>query len=217
MRSYRLSGISTGTELLLVLIAAGIASGGLVDNTLETGENLFSGNPLLILGAGSAGAYAAGFLESPEGHGDFLPGSPFSTFDRVDDLLFGPVLPISATGFWITGILAEEQAMENTGEDLCRGLLYTYGLTIALKRITGRTRPDGSDSRSFPSGHTAGASCAAAVLWADHGPAAGIPAASLALYTCLSRVNMARHFPSDVVMGAAIGVACGIAATAIGG
>ncbi len=97
-----------------------------------------------------------------------------------------------------------------------QGLLYTYGLTIALKRITGRTRPDGSDSRSFPSGHTAGASCAAAVLWADHGPAAGIPAASLALYTCLSRVNMARHFPSDVVMGAAIGVACGIAATAIG-
>lgn len=216
MRSYRLSEISTGTEFLLVLVLAGIARGGLVHNTLETGENLFTADPLLVLGAGSAGAFAAGFLESPEGHRDFLPRTPFHTLDRADDLLFGPVLPLSSAGVWLTGILAGEPSLENTGEDLCRGLLYTYGLTLGLKRVTGRTRPDGSDRRSFPSGHAAGAACAAAVLWTDHGATAGIPAASIALYTCLSRVNLGRHYPSDVIIGAAIGVACGIAAAGIG-
>ena len=61
----------------------------------------------------------------------------------------------------------------------------------------------------------AGASCTAAILWNRYGPQAGIPLTLLALYTGVSRTNLGKHFPSDVVLGAAIGTACGIAASMV--
>lgn len=187
----------------------------LVDNTLETGENLFSAVPASILATGTAGFFFTYRAECSTGHQDFLLGEPFKTADAVDNFLMGAVLPISSAALWTAGSLWDSPSVENTGEELCRGLLYTYGISAVLKFSAGRMRPDGTNTRSFPSGHAAGAACAAAVIWDNHGPQAGIPFSLIALYTCLSRVNLGRHFPSDVVMGAAIGAACGIAASMV--
>ncbi|MCD4708694.1 MAG: phosphatase PAP2 family protein [Candidatus Sabulitectum sp.] len=207
----QLRNFTRGKFLIAVLVAAVAAGQDFVENTLETGENLFSSIPLSILTAGAAGSFFAFKTEDPAGYRGFLLGQPFATMDRVDNLIFGEALPVSTATLWIAGRLSDSVKMENTGEELCRGLLYTYSIVQTLKYATGRTRPDGSSNRSFPSGHAAGASCTAAVLWNRYGPEVGIPLSALALYTCVSRVNLGKHFPSDVVLGAAIGAACGIA------
>ncbi len=66
------------------------------------------------------------------------------------------------------------------------------------------TRPD---SPSFPSGHAATAAAGALALtrlW----PAVAIPAWTLAILIGTSRIALGVHFPSDVLMGFAIGYLC---------
>lgn len=85
------------------------------------------------------------------------------------------------------------------------------------KQLADRPRPpkewfphdeadDRPDSSSFPSGHTAAAvGFTAAVLptW----PAAGLVCAVPAAMVAVERVQSGAHYPSDVVAGAAIGLA----------
>lgn len=88
------------------------------------------------------------------------------------------------------------------------------GMTEALKTAVGRTRPDQSDDRSFPSGHaTAGFSLAALTSGnLDSTPLqrtlrSGLKAASygVAMTAGWARIESQSHFPSDVLAGAAIG------------
>ena len=83
-----------------------------------------------------------------------------------------------------------------------------------MKLASGRTRPDGIDTRSFPSGHSSGTACAAVILWDSYVSGAGIPAAAIAVFTALSRITLGKHYPSDVIAGAAIGTAVGLAVVA---
>lgn len=97
-----------------------------------------------------------------------------------------------------------------------QGLMGALGGGMAadvLKVVIGRQRPDGS-SASFPSGHTACAFAAAVVLsrrWPRLRPAFYLGAVGVAI----SRVLWLRHFPSDVLAGAALGMVFGLAAIAI--
>ncbi len=205
---------STRSKFLIVLFMATLAAGqDLIDNTLQTGENLFSTVPLSVFAAGAAGSFLTFRIEDRAGYRTFLPEQPFKTLDAVDNFVFGKALLVAAPAFWLTGNLTDSDQVESVGEELCRGLAYTYGIVQTLKLTTGRIRPDESDNMSFPSAHAAGASCTATVLWNRYGTDIGIPLSILTLYTCLSRVNLEKHFPSDVILGAAIGVACGIAST----
>jgi hypothetical protein len=90
----------------------------------------------------------------------------------------------------------------------------TSGLTISTKSIVGRTRPSGSNDDSFPSGHE---SCVGVFttlarrnldyismsqqsrLFADIG------IAGLAVGTAWGRVEAKAHYPSDVLVGYALG------------
>ncbi|GFN00963.1 phosphatase PAP2 family protein [Streptomyces fulvorobeus] len=85
------------------------------------------------------------------------------------------------------------------------------------KKLVGRSRPpkewiphddveDRPDSSSFPSGHTAAAvafTAAVAPSWPAVGAACAVPTVLVAL----ERVHSGAHYPSDVVAGAAIGLA----------
>ena len=85
----------------------------------------------------------------------------------------------------------------------------------SLKRAVDRPRPDGEHKRSnasFPSSHAANAFALAWVLGARWRRAAPLFAA-LALLVAVSRLYLDRHFLSDVVAGAAIGVAIAWAAS----
>ena len=96
-------------------------------------------------------------------------------------------------------------------------MLATDGLAMAFmasavqlsKHTTNVTRPDGSDNHSFPSGHTATAFMMATMLSKEYGhlsPWVGIGAYSVATTTGLMRVVNNKHWLSDVLTGAGIGI-----------
>jgi hypothetical protein len=84
-------------------------------------------------------------------------------------------------------------------------MAVTGVLTTSLKFMVGRTRPGGG-MRSFPSGHAATAFAAASLIDDNSGGAYGVAAYGLAGLTGYSRIESGRHFPSDVLAGAAIGI-----------
>lgn len=69
-------------------------------------------------------------------------------------------------------------------------------------------------SSSFPSGHTASAVAFATAL-AMEAPAASVPVWPIAAGVAYSRITTGVHYPSDVLAGAAIGVAAAAATTKI--
>ena len=82
----------------------------------------------------------------------------------------------------------------------------TAGLSIALKYIVKKDRPDMSNDHSFPSFHTSAAFAGAAFLQRRYGWQYGIPAYVLAGYVGWSRVYGKKHDWWDVAAGAAIGL-----------
>ncbi|MCD8281799.1 MAG: esterase-like activity of phytase family protein [Prevotella sp.] len=78
-----------------------------------------------------------------------------------------------------------------------------------LKNITGVERPDGSNKHSMPSVHTAGAFMAATLLYkeyGDYGPWVGYSAYTVATATGVMRIMRDKHWLSDVLVGAGIGI-----------
>ena len=92
-------------------------------------------------------------------------------------------------------------------------LVATGGATHALKEIFPETRPDGSDHKSFPSGHTSIAFAAAGTLENRYGWQAGIPAFVVASFVGLARVEARKHHWYDAVAGAALGTGTAFAIT----
>jgi membrane-associated phospholipid phosphatase len=81
-------------------------------------------------------------------------------------------------------------------------------LTQGIKFAVRRPRPDGG-RYSFPSGHASAAFATAAVIQRHYGWKVAIPAYGLATYVGTSRLSENRHFASDVIFGAAIGIVSG--------
>jgi hypothetical protein len=90
----------------------------------------------------------------------------------------------------------------------------TYGTTIGLKSAIGRDRPDHVEDDAMPSGHASIAFAGMALAnrnldYIDMNPYArtGLKAANVALATSVAwaRVEGKKHFPTDVLVGAALG------------
>ena len=116
-------------------------------------------------------------------------------------------LGLSATTYAI-GRAAGWPRMTAVGADLFRAELLADGLAIGIKESVRRHRPEGSGF-AFPSGHTTVSFASATVLQQHLGWRVGAPAYALATYVALSRVQMKRHYLSDVAFGAALGVMAG--------
>ena len=84
------------------------------------------------------------------------------------------------------------------------------GSTVnTLKRTTHVERPDGSNKHSFPSGHTATAFMTATMFNKEYGhksPWVGVGAYGMATATGLMRMANNKHWLSDVLTGAGIGI-----------
>ena len=176
-------------------------------------HHLFSSGPLVTIAAGGSIATGAYFLEDSEGYRGFMDDGFLEDCSKGCDAVFGLPLLACASILWAGSAAFGSESTEETGQMLTEGLLITYGISGILKLGTGRERPDGSNSRSFPSGHSAGTACSAAIIWDRYGPEAGIPAIAIAGFTALSRITLGKHYPSDVIAGAAIGLAAGLAVT----
>ncbi len=87
--------------------------------------------------------------------------------------------------------------------------LLMGGVVNTLKQTTHVVRPDGSNDHSFPSGHTATAFMTATMLTKEYGhrsPWIGIGAYTVAAGTGLMRMANNKHWLSDVLTGAGIGI-----------
>lgn len=83
------------------------------------------------------------------------------------------------------------------------------GATVILKDLVHERRPDGSDKRSFPSGHTSVSFAAATTLERRYGWHAGLPAFLVATFVGVARVDASKHYVHDAIAGAAIGTLSG--------
>lgn len=94
-------------------------------------------------------------------------------------------------------------------------LMSTYVVSKTMKAVVGKKRPDGSNYRSFPSGHTSGTAVLGGFIHRFHGIKIGAPFYILSLATGISRIYADRHDIYDVVAGFTIGSACGYYTNAI--
>ena len=98
------------------------------------------------------------------------------------------------------------------GGDLVEAQVVAGAATWALKHAIRRTRPDG-EPRSFPSGHASGVFAAATVAQRHFGLKGAIPGYTAAVLITGARMQANSHYPTDLIMGAAVGILSGRAAT----
>jgi membrane-associated phospholipid phosphatase len=82
--------------------------------------------------------------------------------------------------------------------------LSTGAIVHLFKSTNDKYRPDGTDTKSFPSGHTAASFSGSSFILRRYGPKWGIPATVMAAYTGYSRVYAEKHFTDDVISGMSI-------------
>ncbi|MCC7263097.1 MAG: phosphatase PAP2 family protein [Candidatus Latescibacteria bacterium] len=114
-------------------------------------------------------------------------------------------------GVWVLGRTTGQPVLQTTAIDLGRSLLLANAMVVPIKEVARRRRPDGSNRRSFPSGHSANAFAMSTTLARRHGVRVGAPFLALAALTPLARIQDRRHYLSDVVTGGVLGIAAGLA------
>jgi membrane-associated phospholipid phosphatase len=120
----------------------------------------------------------------------------------------GTLLGTAATVYAV-GRLKDQPKVSHVGMDLIQSLAISEGLTQTLKYITRRERPDHSSRNSFPSGHAADTFAFATAVERHLGWRYAGPAYALASYVAISRMPANRHWFSDAVFGAAVGIIAG--------
>lgn len=99
--------------------------------------------------------------------------------------------------------------LQNRTAILVKGELMMLASVMALKKLTHQLRPDESSYNSFPSGHTAQAFAAATFLSEEYKDRFHwMPYAAYGLASAVGGLRMAnnRHYISDVLLGAGIGI-----------
>lgn len=125
----------------------------------------------------------------------------------IDDL--SQYAPVAAVyGLNLLDVKGRHDAVDRT---IILGTAYVLmGLSVnSLKAVTKVERPDGSSRNSFPSGHTATAFMGAEFLrreyW-DVSPWIGVAGYAVAAGTGFFRMYNNRHWLTDVIAGAGIGI-----------
>jgi hypothetical protein len=121
-----------------------------------------------------------------------------------------------ATGLYVVGRYVLPHAddapktntMSHIGFDMLRALIVSQTLTQGIKIAVRRDRPTG-ECCAFPSGHASATFATAAVIERHFGYRGSWPMFLIASYVATSRLHDNRHFLSDVVFGAAVGVSSG--------
>ena len=142
---------------------------------------------------------------------DALLNSPFADKFFKPGAVLGQLGTLlgTATTVYIIGRTKDQPKVSHVGMDLIQSLLISETLTQSLKHITRRERPDGSGATSFPSGHAADTFAFATALERHLGWKGAVPAYIFASYVAISRLPANRHWLSDAVFGATVGIIAG--------
>jgi hypothetical protein len=153
--------------------------------------------------------------------GSFLSGSTFEkNFNkdlrnavgndyefRIDDYVqYAPIIEMYAAD--ALGIKSKNHWFDQT-KNLFISNLASSTITFFLKKTTGKLRPNGRGTQSFPSGHTTFAFTNATVLYnefKDTSPILAYSGYAFASTTGAFRMLNNKHWVSDVLVGAGIGI-----------
>jgi hypothetical protein len=108
------------------------------------------------------------------------------------------------------GIKAKHNFLDRTLV-LGTSLIFATAAVQGTKYLTHIERPDGSNKHSFPSGHTTTAFLGAHILFREYkdvSPWIGVAGYGVAVTTASMRIINRKHWFSDVVTGAGIGILC---------
>ncbi len=127
----------------------------------------------------------------------------------IDD--YAQYAPMAAVyGLSLLGVKAKHNYLDRT---ILLGMAYAMmGVSVnVLKNSVDEWRPDSSSNNSFPSGHTATSFLGAEMLWQEYhatspwiGIAGYVEAAGIGFF----RMYNSRHWLTDVIEGAGIGMLC---------
>lgn len=157
-------------------------------------------------------------LDEPLQHDfrEMYTNTPFwqSYFDVTNEL-GGPGILLPAAGLFSVSLLTDNSRFQDAAFTSLQSWVYAGSITFGLKRALGRMRPEEgmgasifrplSKHASFPSGHAATV-FALITPWIIYYPSPvtyGLFA--LGTSTALARLALNKHWPTDVLAGAAIG------------
>lgn len=163
----------------LAPLAVGVAATGLAKIPNSRVENYFSGKPEQAFG--EAGEYV---------------GSVW---------VAGPTV----AGMLLMGRKSEDARFRSFTYSLAQGYVINQSITFGIKKAARSQRPNGENSLSFPSGHTASAFTWATTVDHYYGHKAGFVAYLAATYVGYSRLDERAHRLTDVIAGATIGYIVG--------
>jgi membrane-associated phospholipid phosphatase len=205
-------------SLLFVLLVAGQATprtaveanrwsvSGLPSRVAHDFGRLASLPSIAVLGAGGAAALAVHPADARTVRSLSGAKSAEEALDGGATAGGAPVqLGIAAAVYGLGLGLHNEDAAE-VGSALVETQIVQSAVTVGLKYAVDRTRPNGGQY-SFPSGHSASAFTTADIVLQRFGWRAGVAAYFAAAYVGASRIAERYHYPSDVVFGAAVGIA----------
>jgi hypothetical protein len=121
-------------------------------------------------------------------------------------LMFAPAL--SVYGLNIAGIKGKNNLRDRTMIYLLSSIIQNTTV-FSIKKLSAQQRPDGSGYTSFPSGHTATAFASAEFLYQEYKDVSfwyGVAGYTMAAATGYLRMYNNKHWFSDVVAGAGVGI-----------
>jgi membrane-associated phospholipid phosphatase len=162
--------------------------------------------PAVLIGYGISVYDDHGFYSSRRAQADLQRNFPNFNNHLDNYLQYAPYLELGAVlAFGVDG----RNDRVNLALIVAKSELLMLGMTEITKRATHHLRPDGSDHRSFPSGHTSQAFLAASIVHTelrDKSQWYGVGAYAVATTVGAFRMLNNKHWESDVFAGAGYGI-----------
>ena len=127
--------------------------------------------------------------------------------DGIDDAL--RFVPLAAVFSMKAAGVESASSWKRLAVNSALSVAVSSGATWGLKHAVHRRRPDGTDNRSFPSGHATVAFAGATILYKEYHQQSewiGVAGYAVAAAVAADRVRRNRHHWDDVAVGAAIGI-----------
>lgn len=176
--------------------------------TLNDFKRLPSNENLILAGVGGLAAASVRPMDAGVTQGLSSSRQMGELFSPGEMLGSAAVQMAAAVATQVVGHASGNRRVFALGSDLVRAQIVTQSLTLGIKLSVQRTRPDGTQY-SLPSGHASTTFATATVLQRHFGWKAGVPAYALATFVATSRVQVQRHYLTDVALGATLGIIAG--------
>ena len=169
----------------------------------------FVGVPLFLAGVAVKGDKAMFRVNNKESNANTQLLTDFKT--GIDDYTqyFGPVMTVGLKLAGVEGRSDWPRLLASAGMSYAIMAALVNGIKYTAKEM----RPDGSSANSWPSGHTATSFVGATLLHKEYGltrsPWYSVAGYGVATATGVMRVLNNRHWISDVMSGAGIGILSG--------